>query len=115
MTAQHWLWVSLACNLVLLVGWFLTLGWGESYRQANMHLQRRIGILTEDPAPICGCGHHISFHDEEGCHITVTITREAMFGPRGMVTTCPCVRYVGPEPLPRFTVIERPPEGDEPA
>jgi hypothetical protein len=100
-----WLWVSLACNLVLLVGWFLTLGWGETYRVANKKLQERVRSL-EDPDPFCGCAHHISFHDEAGCHYTVIHTRAGTFGPRSVLSTCRCVQYVGPEPLPR--IIELP-------
>ena len=112
-----WLWVSLACNLVMAVGWFLTLGWGETYKQANIRLQQRVRVL-QDPDPICGCGHHYSFHsDEDGCHYTVTFSRDARFGIKHVFTTCPCVNYTGPEPLPRVISIERPPrrEGDDPA
>jgi hypothetical protein len=117
MTAQHWLWVSLTGNLVLLVGWFLTLGWGETYRQACLRLQRRVAILT-DPDPTCGCGHHFSFHNEaEGCHFTVVHYKDAWNGKRGVLSNCACVQYTGPEPLPRVISIERPPreEGDDPA
>lgn len=112
-----WLWVSLACNLVLAIGWFLTLGWGETYRQANLRLQRRVQVLT-DPDPTCGCGHHYSFHNkEDGCHFTITYYNQGRMGVRSVLTTCTCVQYIGPEPLPRVISIERPPrpEGDEPA
>src|SRR4051812_8996577 len=105
MTHSTWLWVSLTCNLVLLVGWFLTLGWGETYRQGAIRLQRRVRAL-EDPDPTCGCGHHYSFHhDVDGCHFTVTHTRPGRFGPRAVLTSCACVRYTGPEPLPRVISI----------
>lgn len=41
--------------------------------------------------PICGCGHHVSFHDDKGCHHVKTdyYDRET--------STCGCVKYVGPE------------------
>jgi hypothetical protein len=107
-----WLWASLACNLVLLVGWFLTLGWGETYRVANRHLQARVRTLT-DPDPTCGCTHHYSFHDQEGCHYTVTYTHPARFGPRSVLSTCRCVRYVGPEPLPRVIDLPHRPATEE--
>lgn len=113
MTAQHWLWVSLALNLVLAVTAFLVLGWGQTYRAANHLLQRRVAILT-DPSPTCGCTHHYSFHNEEGCHYTVVHYKDGFRGMKGVISTCPCVRYAGPEPLPRYTTND-PPEGDEPA
>ena len=94
-----WLWVSLACNLGLPSAAYLILGWGETYRTANVQLQQRVRHPS-DPDPLCGCGHHISFHDDEGCHFTVTHSRPAKFGPRSVLTTCTCVHYVGPEPLP---------------
>jgi hypothetical protein len=112
-----WLWASLACNLGLAAGWFLTFGWGETYKQANIRLQQRVRVL-EDPDPICGCEHHYSFHDEEdGCHFTVVHYRNMWNGTRGVLTNCSCVRYTGPEPLPRVISIDRPPrrEGDDPA
>jgi len=116
MTAQHLLWVSLTCNVVLAIGWFLTLGWGETYHQANIRLQRRVRVLT-DPDPTCGCTHHYSFHsDDDGCHYTVAFFKKTKLGTRQVLTTCRCLRYVGPEPLPRVISIESPlPEGDEPA
>ena len=100
-----WLWASLACNLLLAIAWFLTLGWGESYRTANKKLQQRVRSL-EEPDPLCGCGHHISFHDEKGCHYTVVYTRPAKFGVVSLFSDCPCVKYVGPEPLPKVISLE---------
>ena len=100
-----WLWVSLACNLVLLVSCVLILGWGETYRVANEKLLERVRDLA-DPDPLCGCEHHISFYDDEGCHFTVVHYRDVWGGKRGVLTNCSCVHYVGPEPLPR--VIDLP-------
>jgi len=49
-----------------------------------------------DPKPVCGCNHHASFHDDEGCHC---INTDSM----GRVTTeCGCKKYMGPEPLPEM-------------
>jgi hypothetical protein len=39
--------------------------------------------------PICGCGHHYSFHNDDGCHHV---------GPYS--ENCGCVNYYGPEPVP---------------
>jgi hypothetical protein len=58
------------------------------------------------PEPVCGCKHHLSFHDSVTgqCHERVLVKvpgqehkeREA----------CPCRRYVGPEPLGGYFVPE---------
>jgi hypothetical protein len=47
-----------------------------------------------EPKAICGCDHHASFHDDEGCHFIDTdrYGREA--------PECGCKKYMGPEPLP---------------
>jgi hypothetical protein len=50
--------------------------------------------LPIEPKPICGCEHHASFHDEEGCHFIDT----DRFGREAPV--CGCKKYMGPEPLP---------------
>jgi hypothetical protein len=105
------LWVSLACNLLLAMGCVLTLGWGETYRVANLRLQERVRSL-EDPDPLCGCGHHISFHNrEDGCHYTVIHHHQGRRGVRSVLTNCACVSYVGPEPLPR--IIDLPTRREE--
>jgi hypothetical protein len=114
MTAQHWLWVSLACNLVLAIVWLSTYGWKEIHRKENVRLQERVRMLT-DPDPTCGCGHHYSFHNkEDGCHYTVVFDRPTRLGVRQVLITCPCVKYVGPQPLPKVIPLDWD-EGDDPA
>lgn len=105
-----WLWVSLACNLLLAIGCVMALGWGSDYHEANKMLRNRLAMLT-DPEPVCGCLHHFSFHDEGGCHNTVIHQRPGWNGPRAVLTTCPCVQYIGPEPLPR--IIDLPKRREE--
>ena len=42
--------------------------------------------------PICGCTHHRSFHDEQGCHfMDVDAWREPV--------ECGCKKYIGPDAL----------------
>ena len=49
--------------------------------------------------PICGCGHHLSYHDDyQGCHHPVGIIRDP----------CPCRKYSGPDPLPEYYAPEIP-------
>jgi len=47
-----------------------------------------------EPKPICGCEHHASFHDDEGCHF-IDLDRFGRDTP-----ICGCKKYMGPEPLP---------------
>jgi hypothetical protein len=47
-----------------------------------------------EPRPICGCEHHASFHDDEGCHYID-------LDPYNRTDReCGCKKYMGPEPLP---------------
>ena len=81
--------LALACLSLVLSGISLL------FAQATA---RRWRTYTKpiEPRPICGCEHHASFHDDEGCHFS---------GPdsdpyaRSHVE-CGCVKYMGPEPLP---------------
>jgi hypothetical protein len=55
------------------------------------------------PEPVCGCGHHLSFHDASTglCHaqVSVKVPNEGSDGTHKELVTCTCRRYVGPEPL----------------
>lgn len=78
-----------------------------------------------DPEPICGCGHHYALHTEEGAcgsqaserllveRSNPVVKETGMYGDnhkvfyeneRWEVVTrdCPCRRYTGPEPMPRY-------------
>lgn len=47
------------------------------------------------PEPICGCKHHLSFHDDKGrCHWNMSYWEGEPY------VQCDCRRYVGPEPMP---------------
>lgn len=53
-------------------------------------------------APICGCGHHYSFHSKskKDCRATVYASWLArLIGDDGF---CQCQQYTGPEPLPEY-------------
>lgn len=81
----------------------------------------------EEPKPICGCGHHISMHDDQGCHYTGVnrilkartesqveskVDRDGAKKSKTVVparedfdnvqVSCGCKKYVGPEPLPTY-------------
>ncbi len=48
---------------------------------------------SDERAPICGCEHHVAFHEagERRCHAKTGPARDR---------DCTCQRYVGPQPLP---------------
>jgi hypothetical protein len=59
--------------------------------------------------PICGCQHHISYHDPKtgACNdkVKTVIKRERVAGQMNSTwrhDDCLCRRYVGPEPLVTF-------------
>jgi hypothetical protein len=56
--------------------------------------------------PVCGCGHHRSFHDPEAgrCHSTMKV--RSTFAQDGWIQDCTCRAYTGPEPLPEFYAPE---------
>lgn len=54
--------------------------------------RRRAALATR---PVCGCGHHASFHDRNGCHHQRVVDAYHVERVR-----CGCVRYLGPPPPP---------------
>lgn len=84
---------------------------------------RRKGPKSPKPIqPICGCGHHRSYHDAQTgeCHGaakgTETVVRDENGKPvldywgdvqtTSEATRCGCRHYTGPEPLPEFYAPE---------
>jgi hypothetical protein len=73
-------------------------------------LRRRKPEVPPEPQPVCGCRHHYCMHSPETgkCNVIVAIATYDTSGKRAgqSPAVCPCVHYVGPEPLP---VIYAPP------
>lgn len=91
---------------------------------------RRKRKEPEPPQPVCGCGHHLSFHDPVTSHCghvesvvvdIVEVVRTKAGNPVldtwGYVQkartqdyrgehTCGCKRYIGPEPLTAYYAPE---------
>lgn len=62
-------------------------------------LPARSPARPEPPKPICACGHPLSNHNPKtrACNVaTIRLVNSREVG-RG---NCPCLQYVGPEPLP---------------
>lgn len=72
------------------------------------HRSRIRNSKPEKIQPICGCGHHHSFHDPDtgNCHSLIKgnpIKYDAYREPTAWdKVQCPCRKYSGPEPLPSF-------------
>jgi hypothetical protein len=65
-----------------------------------LRVRHRRGVeRPREPEAICGCGHHIAFHEaaEHLCH-----------GRNGAMQdrACTCQQYVGPTPLPTYIAGE---------
>lgn len=57
-----------------------------------------------DPAPVCGCGHHYSFHNPESKLCMHTARTAVHWNASGTPVKwghlqCGCQRYIGPQPL----------------
>lgn len=68
--------------------------------RASRHLEAT--DKPEEPKPICGCGHHSCFHDDDSCSKGETLSWRNPDGNwEKRVEGCGCKRYTGPEPLPK--------------
>jgi hypothetical protein len=66
-------------------------------------------------APICACGHPLSTHRRDTNECVKEIKHEYWTSSAGTVVKfkpCPCVRYVGPEPLPEVWIPPAATTGD---
>lgn len=97
--------------LLVLLG-MTTGGLKRRIDRASRHLE--MIDRPEEPKPICGCGHHHCFHNEEGCWFNPTTYDvlpssfiQFIRGENGerikdtfKLPSCGCRGYTGPEPLP---------------
>jgi hypothetical protein len=62
------------------------------------------------PKPVCGCGHHFSFHDREaracGYASRPVVRSTSAITEYGDAMRCPCRNYAGPEPMPSYYAPE---------
>jgi len=64
-------------------------------------------LKINGPEPVCGCGHHLAYHDLRDLRCYAEVKREkaelAADGTKKDVwQQCECRRYAGPEPLATF-------------
>jgi hypothetical protein len=63
------------------------------------------------PEPVCGCGHHYSFHDGASGKCHGTVRQATHFNSYGTEIAwkqvpCTCRKYAGPEPMPTYYAPE---------
>lgn len=85
--------IAIIISVVALLTSLLSVGIVGGTLQRERKRRRYLESLQE-PKPICGCKHHASFHDDEGCHHIGT----DHYGNRDK-NECGCKRYIGPQPL----------------
>ncbi len=61
--------------------------------------RRRTPKPLPPPKPVCGCGHHRSFHPDGGKCNDKGYAGNGVYG-------CGCKEYVGPQPLPEYYAPE---------
>jgi hypothetical protein len=82
--------LSIGLGMMLFLSGFLI---GRQERRPQ------VSAPPPEPEPICGCGHHVAFHNtkagDTGCRFQ--LVHNAF-----RADLCSCVRYVGPEIYPSF-------------
>jgi hypothetical protein len=66
--------------------------------------QPSIPAAPRTPQPICGCGHHLVFHDKDSkmCQAQVVIPGRWTGQSGGTYRQCMCQGYRGPVPLDEY-------------
>ncbi|MBO2461639.1 hypothetical protein [Actinomadura violacea] len=102
-------WTLLTLVLVFIIigsGWRRFDDWMDHRRAVQRH---RLGMLPDPGKPVCGCKHHLAFHD----HITGRCNgpaqqavdwvwddeNEVKVPVRWTSVPCPCQQYTGPSPV----------------
>lgn len=102
--------VSMVIGATIALGGFL-FGRQMTKRQTRQALedQRRqeqakaVGS-AHNPQPLCGCGHHLVFHDQQTkkCQTQVVIPGRWTGQPSSTYRQCMCQGYRGPLPLDEY-------------
>jgi len=56
----------------------------------------------QDKQPVCGCRHHLAYHDKKTGQCNNFQPGVQQYGKPGTKIQCKCRQYVGPEPLPEY-------------
>jgi hypothetical protein len=103
MSTTMWVTAALLAGMVLgavSLGAGIAFGMYREDRRRSLLAARHAEL---NPGPICGCGHHVSFHaaeDKGGCQHVEVVRGE--YHNDTTEHSCGCVKYVGPEPVPTY-------------
>lgn len=75
--------------------------------RSDKKVDRQIRSIGQPPLPICGCGHHYSFHHKTHLDCRATVYSSLMSRLLNDDETCQCQQYVGPTPLPEYYAPEQ--------
>ncbi|MBB4932236.1 hypothetical protein F4561_003056 [Lipingzhangella halophila] len=72
--------------------------------QSQHAAQQAVTAGNRNPQPICGCGHHLVFHDQESkrCQAQVVIPGRWTGQHSSTYRTCMCQGYRGPMPVDEY-------------
>ncbi|MBV2366278.1 hypothetical protein ACFPZ0_18340 [Streptomonospora nanhaiensis] len=73
-------------------------------RSPAPHPPPAVAAAPRTPQPICGCGHHLVFHDQESklCQAQVVIPGRWVGQSGGTYRQCMCQGYRGPMPVDEY-------------
>lgn len=76
----------------------------RSATSAHQDQQAAVTAGQRTPQPICGCGHHLVFHDQEKkmCQAQVVIPGRWTGQAGGSYRQCMCQGYRGPLPVDEY-------------
>lgn len=104
-----WIFIFMLLSGVSIEGFFSGIRARRKERLREEKEERRREV--EGPPPICGCGHHVAYHNPQSgtCGETVKIPVKWDVNLHGEeyvssyeARSCHCARYVGPEPMTIF-------------
>ena len=111
--------VSIA--VVLMAGGYAVNGTLDRVRRMRNERRREQEKALRGPEPVCGCGHHLAYHDLRDGRCYAQVKSKGVGGSDGggkakgaTAAQCTCRRYAGPEPLatlyaPELTSDSHPP------
>ncbi|MEU7861573.1 hypothetical protein [Nonomuraea sp. NPDC049141] len=118
------IWLIFALALLGVGGWVRDLVSRVLEHRRELALEKT--KAGQPPEPVCGCGHHIAFHEPSTgqCHSQVRVVTKWMRNPsfgeddgkpeeiamEWESQQCPCRRYSGPEPLTTLYAPELSPD-----
>ncbi|RAG84759.1 hypothetical protein DN069_15075 [Streptacidiphilus pinicola] len=110
---------AISIAVVVMAGGYAVNGALDRVRRLRKDRREEQEKALRGPEPVCGCGHHLAYHDLHDGRCYAEVKRKGGTDgegrPKGQAPAqCTCRRYAGPEPLatlyaPELTADARPP------